>query len=56
MDRENRPHVKVTILPDVYDPERYHRGMALLRSAYTTAVTARLGLLKATKTSISREN
>jgi len=38
MEKETRPKVKVTILPDVYDPERYQRGMNMLRQAFGRAI------------------
>lgn len=43
MGKEDRPNVRVTILPDVYDPERYRRGVAILQNAFSRAVAERLG-------------
>jgi hypothetical protein len=42
MEKETRPKVKVTILPDVYDPERYRRGMDMLRQAFGRAIVERV--------------
>ncbi|HEY3366247.1 MAG TPA: hypothetical protein VGK74_14430 [Symbiobacteriaceae bacterium] len=42
MRRENGPKVRITILPSVYDPERYRRGIAVLHSAFTRAVAEHL--------------
>ncbi|HYF81265.1 MAG TPA: hypothetical protein VD973_29465 [Symbiobacteriaceae bacterium] len=42
MEKEIRPKVKVTILPDVYDPERYRRGMEMLRQAFGRAIVERV--------------
>lgn len=36
------PKVKVTILPSVYDPERYRRGIATLNHAFSRALASQL--------------
>lgn len=44
MEKEHKPKIRVTILPDVYDPGRYRRGMAVLRSAICRAVASQIQL------------
>lgn len=40
--KEDQPKVRVTILPSVYDPERYRRGVHVLQTAFTRALAERL--------------
>jgi hypothetical protein len=42
MGKGDQPKVRVTILPSVYDPVRYRRGLGILQSALNRAVADRV--------------